>query len=70
MAKKAKYGSGKRFKAVQSKVEAEYRKKGKSPEEAKRIAGAIAAKAGRAKHGAKSMAKVAAAGRKRAAKKG
>lgn len=70
MAKKAKLGSGKRFKAIQNKAAAYYEKKGKSPQEAKRIAGAIAAKAGRAAHGAKKMASMAAKGRKRASKKG
>lgn len=70
MARKPKLGSGKRFKAIENKAEKYYEKKGKSKEEAKRIAGAIAAKAGRAKHGAKKMTKMAAKGRKRAAKKG
>ena len=68
MAKKAKLGSGKRFKAVQDSVAAEYEKKGKSPAEAKKIAGAIAAKAGRAAHGAAKMKAWSAKGRKRASK--
>lgn len=68
MAKKPKLGGGKRFKAIQDKAESYYEKKGKSKEEARKIAGAIAAKAGRAKHGAKKMAKWSAKGRKRKAK--
>lgn len=58
MAKKAKLGSGKRFKALESKV----KKEGYGKE----AAAAIAASAGRKKYGAKKMAKMAAAGRKRA----
>lgn len=48
----------------------QYEKKGKSKEEAQRIGAAVAAKAGRAKHGAKKMVKMAAKGRKRTAKRG
>ncbi len=70
MAKKPKLGSGKRFAKVKSAVAKEYEKKGKSKEEAARIGAAVAAKAGRAAHGAKKMVKMAAKGRKRAAKKG
>lgn len=61
MAKRSKLGSGKRFEALEEKLEA----KGKSPKAAK----AIAASAGRAKYGAKKMGKLAAAGKKRASKK-
>ena len=58
MAKKPKLGSGARFKAV----EKEAAKSGaKDP-------AAVAAVAGRKAHGAKAMARMAAAGRKRAAK--
>jgi len=60
MKKKAKLGSGKRFKAVESAA----RKSGaKNP-------AAIAASAGIKKYGKKKMAKMAAAGKKRVAKKG
>jgi len=54
---KAKLGTGSRFAALQKKVEAE----GKSPD----VAAAIAATAGRKAHGAKQMAKMAAAGKKK-----
>jgi hypothetical protein len=58
--KKPKLGTGKRFKAV----EASAAKSGaRDPK-------AVAAAAGRRKHGKASMAKMAAAGRKRAARKG
>jgi hypothetical protein len=57
--KKAKLGSGKRFKALTNKIE----KSGKSAESAKKIAAA----AGRKKYGAKKMASMAAQGRKRKA---
>lgn len=57
--KKPKLGTGKRFKAV----EASARKSGaRDPK-------AVAAAVGRKKYGAKRMAKMAAAGRRRAAKK-
>ena len=59
--RKPRLGSGGRFKAFVSKL----KKEGKSEESAK----AIAASAGRKKYGAKKMAKMAAAGRRRAAKK-
>lgn len=58
-------GEGKRFKTLSKSVAVEYERKGKSPKEAARIAGAIAAKAGRAKYGAKKMGQLAAIGRKR-----
>lgn len=58
--KKPKLGTGKRFKAV----EASARKSGaRDPK-------AVAAAVGRKKFGAKRMAKMAAAGRRRAARKG
>ena len=56
-AKKAKLGSGKRFKALTNKVE----KEGYSEEEAK----AIAASAGRKKYGDKKMQEMAAKGKKK-----
>lgn len=57
--RKPKLGSGKRFKAVAASA----RKSGA------RDPNAVAATAGRKKYGAKRMAKMAAAGRRRAAKK-
>ena len=58
--KKPKLGTGKRFKAV----EASARKSGaRNPK-------AVAAAAGRKKYGAKRMAKMAAAGRRRPSRKG
>lgn len=64
VAKTSKLGTGKRFKALSGSVAAQYEAKGKSPKEAERIAGAVAASAGRAKYGAKRMGKMAAKGRK------
>lgn len=61
MARKARLGSGGRFKALTRKLRAA----GKSAKAAKAIAAAI----GRKKYGAKKMAKMAAAGRRRAARK-
>ena len=62
MAKKSmKLGGGGRFAKMQAAIE----KTGKSAESA----AAIAAAAGRKKYGARKMAKMAATGRKRAAKK-
>lgn len=60
VAKKPKLGSGKRFAALEGKVE----KEGYSKDAAK----AIAASAGRKKYGAKKMASMAAAGKRRKAK--
>lgn len=60
---KAPLGQGGRFATVKSNVAAEYRAKGKSPAEAARIAGAVAANAGRAKYGNKKMAQLSARGR-------
>ena len=59
--KMGKVGNGKRFKALEGKLE----KKGISKKEA----GALAAKKGREKYGNKKMAAMAAKGKKRAAKK-
>lgn len=64
-AKKPKLGSGERFKKLSGSVAKQYKKKGKSAEEAARIGAAVAAKAGRKKYGKKKMAKMAAAGKKR-----
>jgi hypothetical protein len=61
MSKKPRLGSGKRFAALEGKVE----KEGYSKESAK----AIAASAGRKKYGAEKMGELASKGRERAAKK-
>jgi len=61
MAKKPKLGSGQRFKKLAASIE----KEGKSKESAD----AIAASIGRKKYGNKKMNKMAAVGRRRAAKK-
>ena len=61
--KKAPLGSGERFAAVQNKAAASYEKKGVSPEKAKEIGGAIAAKIGREKYGAKKFSKLSAMAR-------
>jgi len=55
VAKTAKPGSGALSKAMGSSIAAEYMAKGKSPSEAKKIAGAIVGKQGRKKYGAKKM---------------
>lgn len=57
MAKKPKLGSGARFKALSDKIE----KSGKSKESADKIAASI----GRKKYGAKKMASMSTAGRKK-----
>jgi hypothetical protein len=59
MARKAKLGSGKRFKSL----------KGKLARKGVRNPGALAASIGRKKYGKKKMAKMSAAGRKRAARR-
>lgn len=59
MARKPKLGSGKRFASLERKLAAR----------GARNPAAVAAAIGRKKYGAKKMAKLAAAGRKRAAKK-
>lgn len=61
---KGKLGSGSRFKAVSGPVASEYVSKGYTPKKAAKIGAAIAAKAGRAKFGAKKMTKLARAGKK------
>ncbi len=65
MAKKPKLGSGASFKKVAGSVAKGYMKKGMSAKKAKAIGGAVAAKIGRKKYGAKKMAKMSAAGRRR-----
>lgn len=60
---KGKLGSGSRFATVSGGVANQYVKKGYSPKKAKQIGGAVAAKAGRAKYGAKTMKKMAIAGK-------
>lgn len=66
--KKPTAGSG-NFKKLQGSVANEYEKKGKSPEVANKIAGAIAAKVGVAKYGKKAMEKASIAGKKLKASK-
>jgi len=68
-AKKAKLGTGERFRAVASNVEKSELQAGKSPKEAARIAGATAAKIGRKSLGAKKFNQLAVAGRERQARK-
>jgi len=60
---KAKLGTGARFAKIEKKAEAFYEKKGKSPEKAKAIAGAVAAAIGRAKYGKAKFQKLAAKGK-------
>lgn len=62
--KTSKPGEGKRFKALSGSIEKSYIAKGKSPAEAKRIAGATAGKIGRKEYGKAKMAKWSARGRK------
>lgn len=63
MMKKAPLGSGKRFAALEKKVEKNYEKKGMSPAVAAKVGGAVAAKVGMKKYGKEKMAKMAAKGR-------
>lgn len=63
--RKPKLGSGERFAKLSGSVEREYEAKGVSPKRAKAIGAAVAADAGRKAHGAKRMAQLSAAGRKR-----
>lgn len=63
--KKPKLGSGKRFNSLENSVAQEYEKKGVSPERARKIGAAVAAKVGRQKYGKARFQKLAAAGRKR-----
>lgn len=60
---KGKLGSGVRFKAISGPVASQYVKKGYSPKKAAKIGAAVAAKAGKAKFGAKKMAKLAKGGK-------
>jgi len=62
MARKPKLGSGKRFANLKESIE---KREGYSPERAKAAAAAI----GRKAHGAKTMAKLATRGRKRAGRR-
>lgn len=60
---KGKLGTGSRFSNVSGSVQSEYVKKGYSAKKAAQIGAAVAANAGRAAHGAKSMARMAKAGK-------
>jgi len=61
----AKLGSGARFAAIANKAQGEYEKKGMSPEHAKEVGAAIAAKAGQKKYGVKKMTKLAVMAKKK-----
>ena len=61
----AKLGSGARFATVQNKAAASYEKKGMSPEHAKEVGAAIAAKVGQKKYGVKKMTKLAVMAKKK-----
>lgn len=63
MMKKAPLGSGKRFAALEEKVEKSYEKKGMSPAKAAKVGAATAAVIGRKKLGKEKMAKMAAKGK-------
>jgi hypothetical protein len=58
--KKMKIG----FDKLKNRVASEYEKKGMSPQKAKEVGAAVAAKVGRKKYGATRFAKMAKAGRK------
>lgn len=60
---KGKLGTGTRFGNVSGGVAQEYVKKGYSAKKAAAIGAAVAAKSGRAAHGAKQMAKYASEGK-------
>lgn len=60
---KPKLGSGERFATLSRKVMQEYEKKGMSPEKAKEVGRAVAAKVGMKKWGKRRMLKLAKAGR-------
>jgi hypothetical protein len=62
---KAKLGSGSRFAAVANKASESYEKKGMSPEHAKEVGAAIAAKIGQKKYGVKKMTKLAVMAKKK-----
>lgn len=68
MTRKAKLGSGARFKKLSGSVAKGYIKKGMSPAKAKKIGAAVAAKQGIKKYGKKKMTKMAVAGKKRRSK--
>jgi hypothetical protein len=62
---KPKLGSGERFAAIENKAAKSYEKKGMSPEHAKEVGAAIAAKIGQKKHGIKRMSMLAAMAKKK-----
>lgn len=62
---KAKLGSGERFAEIENKAAKSYEKKGMSPEHAKEVGAAIAAKAGQNKYGVKKMSKLSAMAKKK-----
>ena len=62
---KPKLGSGERFAGIKNKAAAAYEKKGMSPEHAKEVGAAIAAKAGQKKYGVKKMSKLAVMAKKK-----
>jgi len=62
---KPKLGSGERFAGIQNKAAEAYEKKDMSPEHAKEIGAAIAAKAGQKKYGVKKMSKLAVMAKKK-----
>jgi hypothetical protein len=62
---KAKLGSGARFAAIENKASKAYEKKGMSPEHAKEVGAAIAAKIGQKKYGVKKMSKLAVMAKKK-----
>lgn len=62
---KAKLGSGVRFKALSTKIEKSYMKKGKSKKVAEKIAKATAAIIGMKKYGKAKMTKLARLGRRK-----
>ena len=67
--KESRPGSGERFKKLSDTIKKEYMKKGKSKEEAEKIADATTAKSERLRYGKNKLAKMAAAGRRRALRK-
>lgn len=63
MAKSMKLGGGGRFAKLSNSVAKSYEKKGMSKAKAEKIGGAVAAKAGIKRYGAKKMASMAAKGK-------
>jgi len=61
----AKLGSGKRFAEIKNKAAESYENKGMSPEHAKEVGAAIAAKIGQKKYGVKKMSKLAVMAKKK-----